>query len=129
MKSTMLWHLFIWLFYSADPSTWTKANVKEWLTWIATENQLKNFDLKKFSSADGHKLCQMTMRDLCRITEKPNAETIINHLSVLKRSNICIQPKSGQFHFLDKETFIFVSTFCLYFVLTFQFNTFLTLSW
>ncbi|XP_078484079.1 transcription factor protein [Ciona intestinalis] len=70
-----------------DPSTWTRNHVKEWLVNSSKEYNLQELDLKKFASTDGYKLCQMTMRDLCRITSKANAEVILNKLSLLKRSN------------------------------------------
>lgn len=81
---TIIWFLINWFL---DPTTWNKQNVKDWLTWVAKVTKLKEFDTKKFSATDGYKLCQMTMRDLCRVTEKPNAEVILNRLSLLKRSN------------------------------------------
>uniref|UniRef100_H2YIJ4 PNT domain-containing protein n=1 Tax=Ciona savignyi TaxID=51511 RepID=H2YIJ4_CIOSA len=70
-----------------DPSTWTRNHVKEWLVSATKEYNFQDLDLKKFVSTDGYKLCQMTMRDLCRVTSKANAEVILNKLSVLKQSN------------------------------------------
>ena len=73
-------------FFVVDPATWTKVHVKDWLVKIANEFDVKDMELKKFSTTDGYKLCQMTMRDLGRIIEKSTAEIILTQLSILKRS-------------------------------------------
>lgn len=70
----------------SDPTAWTKKDVKIWLNAIIKEHKLVNLDLKKFTNSDGQKLCQMTMRDLCRITCKTNAEVLLNQLSNRKQS-------------------------------------------
>ncbi|CAK8694148.1 unnamed protein product [Clavelina lepadiformis] len=69
-----------------DPVSWTRNHVKEWLMSSVKEYNLKDLDYKKFASTDGYKLCQMTMRDFCRLTEKANAEVLLNQLSLLKQS-------------------------------------------
>jgi len=69
-----------------DPTAWTKKDVKIWLNAIIKEHKLVNLDLKKFTNSDGQKLCQMTMRDLCRITCKTNAEVLLNQLSNRKQT-------------------------------------------
>jgi len=74
------------LLYGLDPTCWTKFQVKEWLSWMAKEHSLKNLDYKRFANTDGNKLCQMTMRDLCRITAKTNADVILNQMATLKQS-------------------------------------------
>lgn len=60
--------------------------VKEWLLWAVKEYNLVDVDLKKFASTDGYKLCQMTMRDMCRLTSKGSSEILIANLTYLKQS-------------------------------------------
>ena len=73
---------------NTDPVSWTRNHVKEWLMSSVKEYNLKDLDYKKFASTDGYKLCQMTMRDFCRLTEKANAEVLLNQLSLLKQSKL-----------------------------------------
>lgn len=88
---------------ATDPSTWSKAQVKEWLTGVESEYSLKDLDHQKFATTDGYKLCQMTMRDFCRLTEKANAEIILNQLSQLKQSEsqllLCLRCFTGKYFF------------------------------
>lgn len=74
-----------WQYFRLDPSTWSKAQVKEWLEWSITEHTLKDVEVKKFASTDGYKLCQMTMRDMCRLTSKASADALIANLTYLKQ--------------------------------------------
>lgn len=72
-------------YFYLDPSTWSKAQVKEWLEWAISEHNLKDVEVKKFASTDGYKLCQMTMRDMCRLTSKASADALIANLTHLKQ--------------------------------------------
>nr|CAB3243422.1 Fli/ERG4 [Phallusia mammillata] len=82
--------------FPSDPTTWTRSHVKEWLLMATKEYNLKDLELKKFASTDGYKLCQMTMRDLCRVTSKDNSEIILKKLSVLKQ-HLSASPTNGPF--------------------------------
>lgn len=81
-------------FLPTDPSSWSKAEVKAWLLSITTEFKLKNLELKKFANSDGSKLCQMTMRDLCRVTTKANSDVILNQLA--KKKHISFRTETQQ---------------------------------
>ncbi|XP_039248382.2 uncharacterized protein LOC120326204 [Styela clava] len=78
-----------------DPSSWSKAQVKEWLAWAIKEYNLNDVDIKKFASTDGYKLCQMTMRDMCRLTSKASSDLLIANLTYLKQNQNGFGPYKG----------------------------------
>jgi len=69
----------------ADPTCWTKDNVKQWVLWAIKEFSLKDIDVHNFNM-DGRQLCRLSRADFLRLATPYSGDILMSHLCVLRKT-------------------------------------------